>query len=94
MVKRKLPMRPEKRLTAVALERTHRVRALLPLLIAAAAIVPRPKCFVGWYADFSGFQPGRDYSLAVDLPQLKPGQFQVVFFDNVEPEYTRSLVSM
>src|SRR5438874_7186506 len=31
-------MRPEKRLTAAALERTHRVRALLPLLIGSAAI--------------------------------------------------------
>jgi hypothetical protein len=49
--------------------------------------VHRPS-FVGFYADVSNLVPGRAYSLELDLPPLKPGQFQGVFFDNVETEFT------
>jgi len=27
----------------------------------------------------------------VELPNLRPGQFQGVFFENIEPEYTEKI---
>lgn len=47
--------------------------------------------FVGFYADVSSLQPDAEYRLELDLPQVKPGQFQGVFFDNVETEYTAAV---
>ena len=45
--------------------------------------------FTGFYADVSHLKPGTEYRLEVTLPAgLKPGQFQGVFFENVETEYT------
>jgi hypothetical protein len=45
--------------------------------------------FVGFYLDVSDLKAGREYELEVTLPpSLKPGQFQGVFFENVETEYT------
>jgi len=61
---------------------------------AYSSVVPHQKCFVGWYVDVSALNSAKDHSITVELPQLKPGQFQGVFFENVEPEYTRSLISM
>ncbi len=49
--------------------------------------------FTGFYADVSGLKPGQEYALEVALPTgLKPGQFQGVFFENVETEYTGNVV--
>jgi len=45
--------------------------------------------FTGFYADVSHLKPDTEYALEVTLPGgLKPGQFQGVFFENVETEYT------
>lgn len=45
--------------------------------------------FVGFYADVSALKPGKHYKLEVSLPEgLKPGQFQGIFFENVETEFT------
>jgi hypothetical protein len=49
--------------------------------------------FTGFYADVSHLKPGMEYALEVTLPAgLKPGQFQGVFFENVETEYTDEIL--
>lgn len=48
--------------------------------------------FTGFYVDVSDLKPDREYKMEVTLPpSLKPGQFQGVFFVNVETEYTDKL---
>ncbi|NQU21482.1 MAG: hypothetical protein HQ567_09375 [Candidatus Nealsonbacteria bacterium] len=47
--------------------------------------------FLGFYADLSGLEPDRPYKVDVEVPNLQPGQFQGLFFDNVEPEYTEQI---
>lgn len=47
--------------------------------------------FVGFYADVSDIAPDVRHKIILNLPQLKPGQFQGVFFENVEPEYTEAI---
>ena len=50
--------------------------------------------FTGFYVDVSDLQPDREYEVEVTLPNgLKPGQFQGLFFENVETEYTDRLVN-
>jgi hypothetical protein len=45
--------------------------------------------FLGFYADIASLLPGVPYHVEVTLPDnLKPGQFQGLYFDNVETEYT------
>jgi hypothetical protein len=65
--------------TAVALEKAY------------SSVRPNPGSFVGFYADWSNLHPGRDYEVELTLPELRPGQFQGIFFDNVEPGYTTRL---
>ncbi len=49
--------------------------------------------FVGFYADISKLAADADHSLELQLPSgLKPGQFQGVFIENVETEYTSEIV--
>ncbi len=55
---------------------------------AYASVRPHPPSFVGFYADVSELEAGRDYQVQLDLPALRLGQFQGLFFENVEPEYT------
>jgi hypothetical protein len=48
--------------------------------------------FVGFYADLSAISPDRDYELEIEVPKgLKPGQFQGVFLENVEAEFTSEI---
>jgi hypothetical protein len=47
--------------------------------------------FVGLYADLSKIAPDVQHSFRLELPHLKPGQFQGVFFDNVQPRLTHAL---
>ncbi|MDP6044483.1 MAG: hypothetical protein QGG25_02650, partial [Phycisphaerae bacterium] len=47
--------------------------------------------FLGFYADLSDLKPDKKYSVTVELPELEAGQFQGLFFDNVEPEQTAVL---
>lgn len=44
--------------------------------------------FVGFYTDISGIEPDKEHKIELTLPKLKPGQFQGIFFENVETEYT------
>lgn len=55
---------------------------------AYSSVRADPGSFVGFYADVSNLQPGHDYKVELALPMLRPGQFQGLFFDNVEPVYT------
>jgi hypothetical protein len=49
--------------------------------------------FTGFYADVSKLAAATEHTLELELPSsLKPGQFQGVFFENVETEYTSEIV--
>ncbi len=58
---------------------------------AYSAIRVVPSTFVGFYADLSYIEPDREHVVELTLPALRPGQFQGLFFDNVETEYTDKL---
>jgi hypothetical protein len=60
----------------------------LDLQRAYSSVRPNPGSFVGFYADVSNLRPGQDYKVELSLPPLAPGQFQGLFFENVEPAYT------
>ena len=45
----------------------------------------------GFYADVSTLQADHEYAVELRLPAMKPGQFQGLFFDNVETEYTEEI---
>ncbi len=55
---------------------------------AYSAVRSEPRTFVGFYADLSSIAPDREHTLELDLPRLRPGQWQGVFFENVETELT------
>jgi hypothetical protein len=59
---------------------------------AYSAVRSAPRTFVGFYADLSMLAPDTPHSFELDLPTLKPGQLQGVFFENIEPEYTSNIV--
>lgn len=48
--------------------------------------------FTGFYADLSSLKPDTRHEVAVTVPDtLQPGQFQGLFFENVEAEFTDEL---
>ncbi len=49
---------------------------------------PHPGLFVGFYADVSSLEPDKLHQVELELPEIKPGQYQGLFFENIEPEYT------
>ena len=51
-----------------------------------------PRDFTGFYADVSLLAAGVPHTVALNLPRLRPGQFQGLFFENVEPQYTDVIV--
>ena len=55
---------------------------------AYSAVRTAPRTFVGFYADLSLRRADREHTLELELPRLRPGQLQGVFFENVETEYT------
>jgi hypothetical protein len=59
---------------------------------AYSAVRTAPRTFVGFYADVSLLEPGREHTLELKLPRLRPGQLQGVFFENVETEFTDKIV--
>ena len=63
----------------------------LPLTRAYSSTRVHAPSFVGFYVDLSKIAPDTQHSFALNLPQLKPGQFQGVFFDNVESQFTEEL---
>jgi hypothetical protein len=54
---------------------------------AYSAIRAARRTFVGFYADVSLLEAEREYRVELELPALAPGQFQGLFFENVETEY-------
>jgi len=52
-----------------------------------------PRSFLGHYADLSRIRPDAPVDLEVSLPALRPGQFQGLFFENVEPEFTKRIMA-
>jgi hypothetical protein len=58
---------------------------------AYSAVRPARQTFTGWYADMSSLEPDREHRVELSLPPLRPGQFQGLFFENVETEYTPRL---
>jgi hypothetical protein len=58
---------------------------------AYTAVRVARRTFVGFYADVSLLSPDREYSFELELPPLRPGQLQGIFFENVETEYTSAL---
>lgn len=54
----------------------------------------RERTFTGFYADVSALQPDTPFEVEVTLPEpLEPGQFQGLFLENIEAEYTTTLTS-
>jgi hypothetical protein len=51
------------------------------------------RTFLGFYADLSSLEPDTPHQVEVTLPDLQPGQFQGLFFDNVEPQFTQEIGS-
>ena len=45
------------------------------------------RTFLGFYADVSGLVPEIEHTFELIVPAVWPGQFQGVFFENVETEY-------
>jgi hypothetical protein len=63
------------------------------LLKAYASVRASRHNFTGFYADVSLLTADQDHKLVLELPRsLKPGQFQGVFFENIETEYTSALL--
>jgi len=61
----------------------------VPLRKAYASVRPNARNFTGFYADLSAIAPNRPHTLQLDLPEtLNPGQYQGLFLQNIEPEYT------
>jgi hypothetical protein len=58
---------------------------------AYSAIAAVRSTFVGFYADVSRLGSNRPHAIELELPPLKRGQFQGLFFENIEPEYTTAL---
>jgi hypothetical protein len=59
---------------------------------AYSAVRAVPRTFVGFYADLSTLEADKPHRFELELPTLKPGQLQGVYFENIEPEYTSSIV--
>jgi hypothetical protein len=59
---------------------------------AYSAVRAAPRTFVGFYADLSLIAADHEHTLELELPRLRPGQLQGVFFENVEAEYTDTII--
>jgi hypothetical protein len=52
----------------------------------------RERTFTGFYAEITNLTPDTRYRAEVTLPDnLKPGQFQGLFIENVEAEFTTNI---
>ncbi|MDQ2944406.1 MAG: hypothetical protein M3Y27_00400, partial [Acidobacteriota bacterium] len=65
--------------------------APLELTKAYSSVRAHGPSFVGFYADLSRIKPEAAHAVALQLPLGATGQFQGVFFDNVEPELTEQI---
>jgi len=59
---------------------------IVELKKAYTAVRVARRTFAGFYADLSLVAPDVPHTIELDLPKLKPGQLQGVFFENVENE--------
>ena len=59
---------------------------------AYSSVRPVPRDFVGFYADVSLLAADVPHAVELVLPRLHPGQFQGLFFENVEPAFTDRVV--
>ncbi|KPJ69672.1 hypothetical protein AMJ44_02905 [candidate division WOR-1 bacterium DG_54_3] len=50
------------------------------------------RTYIGSYADISSLKPDTQYQIEVTLPELRQGQFQGLFFENIEAQYTQEIV--
>jgi len=64
----------------------------LPLTPAYSSGRTDPPCFVGFYADLSRVAPETRHTIELRIPKLPLDRLQGVFFDNVLPQFTESLV--
>jgi len=53
----------------------------------------RSRCFLGFYYDASALPDDAVHHLAVKIPTVAAGQFQGIFWENVETEYTDTIES-
>lgn len=52
----------------------------------------RERTFTGFYSDLSSLEPDVSHRIEVTLPQgLQPGQFQGLFFENIEAQWTTGI---
>jgi len=60
---------------------------------AYGAVYPqaRERTFLGFYANVSRLEPDATHTIEVALPELAPGQFQGLFFENVEAALTEGI---
>jgi hypothetical protein len=63
----------------------------LQLTKAYSSVRVHQASFVGFYADLTNIPAEVKHEIRLKLPLLTPGQFQGVFFDNVETEDTQEL---
>lgn len=63
----------------------------IKLTKAYTTVQPRSRDFVGFYFDCSSLEPGKTYHVDLQLPHMKPGQFQGLFFDNIVTDYTKKI---
>lgn len=77
----------------VTLEVDGQAVTLKPAYTAIVRNNPR-NTFTGWYADLSDIQAGVEHTFEVQLPRLAPGQFQGLFLDTVEAEYTAGVTAV
>jgi hypothetical protein len=55
---------------------------------AYSSILPHRPSFVGFYTDAFSLEPDHEYRVELNLPLLQAGQFQGLFCEIVESEYT------
>ncbi|HSC58066.1 MAG TPA: hypothetical protein VLC11_00780 [Gemmatimonadales bacterium] len=58
---------------------------------AYSSVRPVRHDFVGFYADVSLLTADRPHQVELEVPPVRAGQFQGLFFENVEPEYTTAV---
>jgi len=51
------------------------------------------RTYLGRWADLSGIKPDVPHEITVTVPELPAGRFLGLFFENVEPEYTRRILA-
>jgi len=59
---------------------------------AYTSVRAHSRCFVGFYTDISHLNPDINHIFELSLPELQQGQYQGLFFENVETEYTTELI--